>query len=321
MISLADVMKQSKEPMQKAFVSDLLRFSNLLATVPFDTVEGVNVAGTRWQTLPGAGFRKYGAGYTESSGTIEEVVETLALLGGDVKIDKVGEKVKSALESALITNMKMKAKSIAFAFNDAFINGDHGVNPDSFEGLKKRISNMPARQSIDLASAGDALKVKASAATMNTFIDAIHQAIKVVDGATHIICNENTHIQFGSVLRNLGLANSIELYDRKWLTFGDVPLIDVGLKADKSSEIIASTEDPGDGGNDATSIYVVRMDGDDGLRGIQLNGMGPDVYDPLNGGESETGPQFIRRIDWAVGLYNLSNYSIARVKGFKMAAS
>lgn len=322
MISLADIAKQSKEPMQKGFILDLLRYSDLMAAVPFDNVDGLQVGGTRWQTLPSAGFRKLNAGYTESSGTVENVVETLALLGGDVKVDKVAEKVKSSLESPLVTNMKMKAKAVAFAFNDAFINGDQGSNPDSFEGIKKRISNMPSRQTIDLSSTGDALKVKASAANEKTFLDALHQAMKYVDGATHILCNENTWIQFSSVLRDLGLVyNTVNMYDKNWNTFAGVPLIDVGLKADKSTEIISSTEDPGDGGNDSTSIYVVRMDGDDGLRGIQLNGMGLNVYDPLNGAETEGGPQYIRRIDWAVGLYNLSQYSIARVKGFKMAAS
>lgn len=321
MISLVDIAKQSKEPMQKGFILDLLRASDLIKAVPFDTVTGMQVNGKRWQTMPSAGFRQIGGGYTESSGRVEDVSETLALLGGDVKVDKVAEKVAS-IESPLVTNMKMKAKAVAFAFNDAFINGDQGVDPDSFEGIKKRVANMPARQTIDLASAGDSLKVKASAANEKTFLDALHQAIKVVDGATHILMNENSWIQFGSVLRDLGLNyDLVSLYDKTWNGFANVPLIDVGLKADKSTEIIASTEDPGDGGNDSTSFYVVRMDGDDGLRGIQLNGMGPDVYDPLNGGETEAGPQYLRRIDWAVGLSNLSQYSICRVKGFKMAAS
>jgi hypothetical protein len=150
----------------------------------------------------------------------------------------------------------------------------------------------------------------------------MQQAIKYVDGATHIFMNENTWIKFGSVLRDLGVVYDIaNLYDKRWQTFAGVPLIDVGLKGDKSTEIILSTEDPGDAGNDSTSMYVVRMDSDDGLRGIQLKGMDMQVYDPLNGNESESGPQYLRRIDWAVGLMNISNYSICRIKNFKMAAS
>lgn len=322
-VSLNDIAKASKEPMQKAFILDLLRNSDLLSSIPLMDVEGLKVTATRWQTMPAAGFRKLNGGYTESTGTTEDVSDTLALLGGDVKIDKVGQKVAAKVEAPLVTQMKMKSKAVAFAFTDAFFNGDHGVDPDSFEGVKKRVSNMPSRQTLDLSpGAGDSLKVLASAANEKTFLDSLHQAIKVVDGATHIFCNETTWLKFGSLLRDLGLVYSaFDMYDKTWQTFAGVPLVDVGLKSDKSTEIITNTEDPGDGGNDSTSIYVARMDSDDGLCGIQLKGMGITVYDPLNGNEIESGPQYLRRIDWAVGLQNPSQYCIARIKGFKMAAS
>lgn len=321
-VSLADIAKASKEPMQKGFILDLLRHSELLAAIPFTGVDGLKVSDARWQTMPSAGFRKLNAGYTESTGTTEDVVETLALLGGDVKIDKVGEKVAVKKEKPLVTQMKMKSKAVAFTFNDYFINGDHGVDPDGFEGLKKRVAGMPSRQTINLASAGDSLKVLANATNEKTFLDALHQAIKYVDGATHIFCNETTYLKFGSLLRDLGLQyDLVEMYDRTWNSFNKVPLVDVGLKSDKSTEIITNTEDPGDAGNDATSIYLARVDKEDGLSGIQLNGMDIKVYDPLNGNELESGPQYLRRIDWAVGLTSPSQYSICRIKGFKMATA
>lgn len=324
MIGLQDYAKQAKEPMQKGFILDLLRYSDLLSTVGFDNVDGLQVNGQRWNTMPSAGFRKVNAGYTESTGTIEEIQETLSLLGGDVKIDRVFDKAAAAKEKPLVTQMKMKAKAVAFTFNDAFINGDQGVNPDSFEGLKKRVSNMPSRQTVWLDAnangTGASLKVTASNTNEKALLDAMHQASKYVDGATHIFCNENTLIKFGSVLRDLGLIyNVATLYDKTFNSFAGIPLIDVGLKSDKSTEIITNTESVASA--DSTSMYFVRMDSDDGLRGIQLNGMDMKVYDPLNGGESESGPQYVRRIDWAVGLFNLSQYSICRVAGFKMAAS
>jgi hypothetical protein len=45
------------------------------------------------------------------------------------------------------------------------------------------------------------------------------------------------------------------------------------------------------------------------------------VYDPLNGNESESGPQYLRRIDWAVGLMNISQYAVCRISNIRMAAS
>jgi hypothetical protein len=324
-ISLADMAKQSAAPMQKGFILDLLRYSDLLNTVSFDNVPGLKVAGKRWQTLSNAGFRQLNGGYTESTGTIEEVGETLAFLGGDIKVDKAFDKADSgSIEKPLVTQMKMKAKAVAFAFNNAFINGNQAVNPDSFEGLLSRVSNMSSRMTLwqDASSngTGASLKVLASAANEKQLITAMHKANKYVGGATHIFMNENSVIGIGQVLRDLGITyQPVALWDKTWESFQGVPFVDVGLQGDKSTEIITNTETVAD--NTATSMYFVRMDSDDGLRGIQMNGMDMNVYDPLNGNETEGGPQYLRRVDWAVGLFNLSQYSIARVCGFKMAAS
>lgn len=325
-VTLNEYAKLESSPLKKGFILDLLRYSDVLNFVPFADAPGLRVTGSRWQTLPSVGFRKINGAYSESTGTIEEVQETLALLGGDIYIDRVLAKAPGVGQNPLGLQVSMKAKAVAFQFNDTFINGDQASNPDSFEGLKKRVAGMPSRQTIDLASAGDSLKVLASATTEHTFIDAIHQAAKYVDGATHIFTNETTWLGLGKVARRLNLFQTLtDALGHQWNSIsssgGMLPFIDVGLKGDKTTEIITNTEDPGDGGNDSTSIYVVRMDTDDGLHGIDLEGHSLDVYDPLEGGEMESGPQYLRRIDWGVGLFNLSQYVIARIKGFKMAAS
>ncbi len=325
-ITLADYAKLASDPLSKGFIMDLLRESDLMNVVPWETVDGLQVTGSRWTTIPSASFRKLNSGYTESTGTTEEIAETLTGLGGDVVIDRFFTKTGARRQTPLEVAMQMKAKSVAFKFTDQFINGDAGVDPDGFDGLKKRVANMPSRQTIDLAVAGDSLKVLASSANEQTWIDAIHIAVKRVNGATHIFANEDVYLGLGQVARRLNLYQNItDAYGRTWGSISSgsaqLPFVDVGLKSDKSTEIITNTEDPGDAGNDSTSVYVVRMDTSDGLHGIQLQGTGPEAYDPLEGGEMESKPSYMRRIDWGVGLFNLSQYSIVRIKGFKMAAS
>lgn len=325
-ITLGEAAKLEQSPLKRGFILDLLRYSPLLNAVPFVDAPGLRVNGTRWQTLPTVGFRAVNGSYSESTGTVEEVQETLALLGGDIYVDRVFTKAPGYAQNPLQVQMQMKAKALAFQFNDSFINGDLASNADSFNGLKQRVSNMPARQTIDLSTAGDSLKVLAGATQEHTFVDAIHQAAKYVDGATHIFCNENTYLGLGKVARRLNLFQVIQdALGRTWETMSSgssmLNFVDVGLKGDKSTEIITDTEDPGDGGNDSTSIYVVRMDSTDGLHGLQIAGLGMDIYDPTKGGEDPTAPRFIRRVDWATGLRNLSNYCIVRIKGFKMAAA
>lgn len=201
------------------------------------------------------------------------------------------------------------------------VNGDQAVDPNGFEGLKKRVSNMPARQTISLDSSGTPLSVFTSSTTEHQFVDAIHQAKKYCGGkATHLWCNEKTWLGLGQVARRLNLYQEItDALGRTWDTLAGLKFLDIGLKSDLSTEIITNTEDAGNGANDSTSIYVARVDSSDGLKGIQLAGTTPMAYDPLAGGEKESGPQKLRRIDWGVGLANLSNQCIVRVKGFKMA--
>jgi len=321
-MTLVDYFKQAKSDESLGFIADLLRAWDPASIIKWKGVSGLKVSGSRWQTLPSTAFRKMNEGYTESSGTTEEFGETLVAVGGDVKIEKLFTKAKNVIEDPLTTQMQMKARALMFTIADAFINGNQGVNPDSFEGLKTRVSNMPSRQTIDLYAGGDGLPIIKDSTNEHLFLDALHQAIKYVDGANAFFCNETVYLGLGRLLRRLGLLEvSTDAYGKVWNTFNGVPFIDVGLKGDKSTEIITNTEDPGDGGNDCTSIYAVRMDTMDGLHGIALNGTSPEPYDPLNGGEMEGGPQFLRRIDWAVGLYNKSQYAIARVKGFRVAAA
>ena len=326
-LTLVEYVKLVDDPLKKAFILNLLRYSDLIGIFPFKPVEGLQVGGTRWQTLPSVAFRKIGGSYTESTGTTEDIFETLAILGGDVHIDRVLAGGRGMIQDPLQTQMDMKAKAVAFQFNDSVVNGDHAVDPDAFQGLKKRVSGMPARMTIDLSpGAGDSLKVLAGSAQEHSFIDAVHQAVKFVDGATHIFVNETTYLGFGQIARRLNLYQQIvDALGRTWdgISSGKqkIPYIDVGLKSDKTTEIITNTEDPGDGGNDSTSLYVCRVDSTDGLHGLEIEGKGMEVYDPTNGGEDPTAPRFIRRIDWPVGLFNLSQYCIARVKGFKMAAA
>lgn len=329
--TLNELAKVARTPYDKAVVQDLLRQSKILQLIPIVGVNALKKGATRWQTLPTVSTRKLNASYPESTGTLENVEDTLHLYGGDIKIDRIFTMVQ-ADESPLVTQTKMKIAAVTARFNNDVINGDHAVDPDSFEGLRKRVTNQPARMRINLADgAGDSLKVLANNTNQNIFVDALHEALhKVSNGGTDkgnviMLMNENTYLGIGKVLRRLGLLSTVkDQYDRVWDTFAGAKLVDIGLQADQTTEIISNTEDPGDGGNDATSIYVCRLGSDDGLHLMQLNGTTPVPYDPVakgEGGTTNQGPAYIRRIDWAIGLRQVGRYAVARIYGFRMAAT
>lgn len=320
-VSYVEYAKTAKGA-EKLFITDLLRAWSVFGELRFKGVNGLKVDGNRWQTLPAVAFRSLNEGYTSDFGTTEDTRETLAIMGGDVIIDRILVKTKDQFQDQLGLQMRMLAKANAFNFADTFINGSLAVNPKAFEGLKVRVANAPARMSINLEVSGDTLKVFSSDATMEAFIDGVNKAVAYVDGATHAFTNEANLLSIQSLLRQSGnFTITRDSYDRKIMEWSGVKFVDVGLKADKSTEIITSTETATDAGQDSTSIYFARMDSDDGLHALQLNGTSFKPYDPLTGGERETAPQFMRRVDTAVGLENVSQYAIARLYGFKMAAS
>lgn len=346
-VTLNEMAKITREPLGKAILLDLLRQSRILQMIPVDSVDALKVTDTRWATLPAVATRQISQAYAESTGTVEQVEDTLFIYGGDIAVDRVLLKVNS-VQNPLTLQGKMKVAALAARFNYDFINNNHAtLDLNGFEGLRTRVANQPARMTISLATAGDCLKVLASVANENLFIDAMHEALHKLGADAgdslkdvNIACfmNEGTFLGFGKVLRRVGLLSvNTDNYGRIWNSFGPAKLVDIGLQSDQATEIITSTEDPGDGGADSTSIYLVRFGGitksdasgrtvvtdDDGLRLIQLAGTSPEPYDPLNGAEGGLGaaPAIVRRIDWVLGLKQAGRYSIVRLDGFKMAPS
>jgi hypothetical protein len=343
-VTLNETLKVVRDDMGKAIILDLLRQSPLLRFIPIVTVSTPTVKATRWQTLPQAGTRKIGGAYTESTGTLEQIEDPWFAYGGDFGVDRLLLKLNT-VQDPLTLQAKMKVAAIAARINYDFIRNDHASgDPDGFEGLQKRVSNQPSRMTIDLSVAGDSLKVLASVTNEQTFLDGLHEALKkldvsgadgMMDANVAFFMNETTWLGIRKVLIRAGqLSTAQDSYARTFTMFGPAKLIDVGLRGDQTTEIITNTEDPGDGGNDATSIYAVRFGGvtrrsakgeilthdDDGLKMIQLSGTSLEPYDLPEPGPGSA-PIISRRVEWAIGLTQSGKYSIARIKGFKMAAS
>lgn len=320
-VTLNELMKNAGTEFGATVIKDLIRQSNILSMAPITEVTGLVVKGLRWQALPATGKRRIGAGYSEATGQKENVDETVFVYGGDIQIDRVITRVRNQFQSELDIQTQMLAESVARSFNYDFVRGDHAADPDGLEGLQKRVSNMPARVSIFLDSnannTGTTLDTLASSANEHKFLDALHKARKYLGGRVDAwFMNETAYIGIGQAMRRLNLLEyTRDAYERTWETFLGGKMVDVGLKQDLATEIIPLTE-----GTDtlATSIYAARMGDEEGLNVIQLRGTSPEPYDPLGGTEKESTPAYLRRVDWAVGLKNMSNYfSIVRIGGMK----
>ncbi len=336
-LTLNDLTRQSKLPLQKFMLQNLLRDSPLRDLIPFYNVDTLSSIVVRWSTLPSVGHRKIGGGYTESTGRTDQISEGVYALGGDILFDRVFDFLGNTIEDPKKTQTKMKIKAIEYQFKQDMINGDHAVDVDGPEGLNKRIASyLPARQTISATASTD---VTASAANARQFIGYLEALIdlaglRAAPNATTLIgkqrkslgfksgallMNRDTYLGVGRALRLAGVLDQTQdSQDRIIRTFQGVPLVDVGLRADQSTEIIANNYGPG---ADETRIYCVRFaqeEGDDGFAAIQLNE--PDMYDPVAAGEtapSNSGPQKSLRIDWWVGFCGWGSYYASRLTGIQ----
>lgn len=329
--TLVDLLKGTQDEWLAMPVKNLLRQLPIFNWIPFVDVNALRVNTTRWLTLPATGTRKYGGSYISAEGVTEEVSETLSIYGGDLTVDRVSKYVTNRQVDHLTEQINMKTTSMAATWRNSFVNGDHAVDEDQFEGLKKRVANSPARMTVDPNTGSTAEHdVYASAATLHATIDALHEAVHKVSGSSWpdqevkgvILGNEASVLGLSSALRRLGLNDTTrDNFERTYDTFRGFAILEAGLKSDQSTEIILNTEDPGDGGTDSTSLYVVKLGEDDGLHGIQLQGNSPEAYDPVERGEGgASGPQLMRRIDWPIGLRCFGSYSIARITSLSWSA-
>jgi hypothetical protein len=321
-LTLIDFLKGSKDPIAGGVIQGLLMRSRAMQIVPWVDINTLQLTVTRWATLPTTGFRKLNAAFAESAGTKEQLQETVYSFGGDTDVDLAFTRDKNALTDPRAEQIDMRIASMTYTFNDYFINGDQASDPDGFTGLKKRIANLPAAQSIVAAVNG--LDVKASTANQNTFVDLLDQAIYALDngdfgagtatedgGSIAAFMNDSSLLGFSSTLRRLGLLDQTrDMFGRTIDAYKGIPFYDIGVKSDQTTRIIPNTETTGSSSL-TTSIYFVKL-GQDGefFHGIQMFPL--DVRDL---GELQSGPQFRTRFEWILGLAHFNKRAMSRLSG------
>lgn len=322
--SLAEFAKLDKNEMRAGVIATLLRYSQIMDLIPWENSGSLKTEATRWNTLPTVGFRQINAVYTANEGTYDQIWESVYPFGGKISFDRIFTLASNVLKDPVADQTEMKLKSLAMTWNYYFINGDHGSDPDGFEGLKKRIAAMPTRQTVYAAGSGAAaLDPTASAANARAFLDAWEKSVKYCNGGqcNAIFMNEEMYLGFTRVLRYLNISGggimdvTQDNFGRQITTYKGIPFIDVGYKSDLTTEIITDTETAGDSGSDATSVYFASYDPVEGMCGLQMKDM--DILD-----DQSSGPLVIAKvIDWITGLASWGKYGLVRMANCEGASN
>jgi len=312
-LTLVEMAKLEQSPLKQGIISGLLFETNVMQVIPWETIAALSTTVIRFATLPSVGFRYVNDVYAESTGTFDQLQESVYPMGGDIDVDIMHIMNKAAVASPRATQTEMKLKAMAYNFNDYFVNGDQGNDAKGIDGIKKRVAQLAAAQTLTAATNG--LDVIASAANSQAFIDLLDQACYNIDGhlPDALLANKNFILRMRSVFRRIGLLDQTKDQFGRFIDhYGGVPIYDVGVKADQVTFIIPNTETQGTA-TDASSVYAVKLGSETYLGGIQEYSLRVADF-----GELESKPAYRTRVDWPIGVGSWHPRCIVRLQGLRM---
>ena len=321
MWTLAELSKIETDILRKSVIDALIMETNILELVPWETTGQLSVGVVKVQDLPSIGFRRLNAAYDSTDiGHFEHAVENIALFGRDIDTDEAIARSKNTIADARAIQQQLVLKAMAYAFNDKFINGVVNVDyPLEFKGLRARIDEIGGNQKIDCVCGG--VGILNSSARSQDFLDKLDTLIYSIDGhkPEYLLMSQKCLLAVRSLLRREKLLDTTkDMFDRVVDVYQGVRLIDVGVKADQTTQIITNAETSAgvDGTSEHTSIYAVKFSVGDMTWGIQQFPL--EVKDM---GEMETKPTYRTRVTWNLGLATVNPRSLGRLYGIIPDAS
>ncbi|MFZ3496728.1 major capsid protein [Streptomyces sp. 5.8] len=303
-LTLAESAKLSQDHLQRGVIETFVQESPILDRLPLIQIAGNAYRYNEESTLPGVAFRAVNEAYPESTGTLNQKVETLAILGGDADVDKFIVQTRGNLndQRAIQTAMKVKAASLHFA--DQFFNGDAEVNPKGFDGLRKRLFG---------SQVSDAKGVGPVANGFEFFdaLDALTARVRGINGSNGALyMNAEIRAKIVSGFRRLGGAELLtaEIAGKRGVTWNGIPMLDAGQRLDGTDVLPLTT---GTGGKQTGDIYAVRFgstEADAGVTGLTNGGV-----QATDLGESHDKPVYRTRIDFYCGLALFGGKAAARL--------
>ncbi|MEK3776854.1 major capsid protein [Paenibacillus sp. FSL K6-4396] len=303
-LTLLESAKLSQDTLQQGVIETFVQNAPVLQYLPFMEIQGNAYAYNREASLPGVAFRGVNEGYVESTGAVNQLTESLSIMGGDADVDKFIQRTRSNINDQRAIQTALKTKAAAFKFQDTFFNGDVATDSKSFDGLKKRLTGS---QVINAATNG--LNI-GDEGNYDLFIEALETLLYQTRGrADALYMDSKTKIRLSTIARKLGFhENSVDAFGKPVIAFNGVPIFDAGDNA-AGGKVIGHNETTGTATN-TTSIYAVKFGADEYTSGLTNGGV--QVTDL---GEVHDKPVLRTRIEFYTGMALFDGKSAARLSG------
>lgn len=303
-LTLVEAAKlNSGDVIKSAVIEMFARQSDILQVLPFENITGNALKYNREETLPGIGFRGVNEAFSESTGVLNPMVESLTIAGGDLDVDRFI--VQTQGEGQRSTHEALKVKSLADTWTTKFIKGDNTSQPREFDGLQVRLTGNQ-KMAAGATANGDALSLLK-----------LDELIDRVDNPTHLLMSKAMRRRLTQAARNTAVGGfityGVDAFGRQITKYNDIPIL-VAYSGNGGTEPLAFDEaNPGGGTATGTSIYALSL-GSGKVVGIQNGGM--DVRDL---GELDEKPVWRTRVEWYSAIAMYHGRSAARLWGISDA--
>ncbi len=318
LLELAEAGKLT-DPLQSGLQTMIVQEEPLLDRLRFESLpEGKSSFDwLRESWIPSSSFRAVNSAWDADRGIVIPKQENLSILGGEVEIDRfiIGTQ-GSKLQGTTIKSMQfeMRMRSMEQKWLDTFLEGDSGVDPNAFDGLRPRVSGGSA--DFDMSGSGSD---DVAALTLEQ-LDEVMDFVVGLNGGKAFLLNQFLRRKINALIRAAGQAREMvsTTFGEQMDAYANVPMIVIQRRDDQSS-ILAFDEDPGDGGDDAASLYCVNIGGAPtsgnfsetfSIFGILGNG---GAWEVVDFGEQEAVPRVLGRAELYVGLVTPHPRSFARI--------
>lgn len=317
-LSLVEATKASHDEHKLGVVETLIEESPMIEVLPWTPFAGNALQHDEEGTLPNVQFRRVNEGYTPSFGSDNSHFWGVAILGGEVKVDKFLINVTATKEDLEAKQWGKLAKANSMRFSYEAFHGTGSAASKGFKGINALIDE----------GFGQKYTFSATGATINTStnLNKLDEAIDLFrnQGMPDVMwlnrtCRRQITWAARSAYSGYALIDvGTSTFGKKVVMYDDIPMRIMGDGMDSSGNItplLGFNEDPGDATADTCSLYFAKT-GPDDVTGLLGKGGSFEAYRLP---ELESGPQILGRMEWYPGIAIFNQYSIVRVTGITAA--
>ncbi len=289
-LTLLESAKGTKDYLRSGVIKIIVETSPILQFIKMKTIQGGAYRYMIEAALPNVAFRSVNSSWTRSAGVINPQAEFLAIMGGEITVDNFQVRTEGNIYDLKAKQYELFSRAMAINFSQTFFEGDTNIDPNAFDGLRRRITG---NQLLSAGTNGGPI-----------MLDTLDQAIDTVIGdaeGKYCFLNKTLRRNITSKARTLQGSVLVDTqpdeFGRQQTAYAGVPLY-VIERSDDASTILDFDETVGSS-NVTASMYIVRFGNEDFVFGIQGQGGDLQVKDF---GEMETEPSHLGRAEWYVAI-------------------